>query len=175
MRTVISLSVFSMLLFWSSSIPVTARTSDEILAQGIRSFQSGNMSVATVAFEKALSKAETQTLANFWLGLMHYAEGERTTAKQRLALAYTAVEGNDADPSNLDSISLDFPSTVEARVVQRNDWTFHPTWTQQTQGSLRLQAGNRYSILVTPHQQREKARSIRWAGAALLLTWLLAR
>lgn len=144
---------------------------------GEKMFRSGDLKGARTFYEKVLTTDSQNAIAQYFLGLIEYEEGNIDKAKLRFQIAYECLKPKDlAEPliNQPDSkkIILEFPDNYEAKTYYKDGWYLSPKTSLGK--SVSLDTGSTYKIKLNP-KNREPWLSRGMIGFAIFLSFFLAR
>ena len=144
---------------------------------GEKMFRSGDLKGARSFYEKVLSTDSQNAIAQYFLGLIEYEEGNIDRAKLRFQIAYECLKPKDqAKPlTNIPDerkIILEFPDNYEAKIYYKDGWYLSPKTSLDR--SVSLDAGSTYKVKLNP-KSKEPLLNKGMVGFAIFLSFLLAR
>lgn len=144
---------------------------------GKKMFNSRDLKGARAFYEKLLSVDSQNALAQYFLGLIEYEEGNIDRAKLRFQIAYECLNPKELEKTLMISsddrkIILEFPDEYEAKIYYKDGWYVSPK--TSLGNSVSLDTGSTYRIkLNSKRKESWLSRSI--IGVIIFLGFLLAR
>jgi len=148
----------------------------KFLETGQVMFRSENFVAARKAYDNVLQLNSKNVLAQYFLGLIEYEEGNIEKSKIRFQIAHECLGlPSESKPFEAKQMQLQFPDDYQARIYYKDGWYIRPKNLSDVNKSLLLlDAGSNYKIELKSNHAKPWLISGA-VGSIVLLSFFLAR